>query len=256
MASFLSTLFGGASEKEAAAKNRALYGQYRADGTGYLDSGFSGAKDALGNAAAAYDPLKDLAVKYGGATNLYQDALGINGADGNARAKASFIPTLAYDFNRDQQLEAVQRRRAIAGNWNSGNTDRDLMDTASGLASREQGSWLDRLAGFINPELAATSGAASGVAGTQGALAQLYSNDAQNRVNLAGNFTSGNAAANNTQAAGEVGGAKNLLGAGLSLASLAAGGGFGMPNLGGAFGFGQGGQIALGGAGGPGQFRT
>lgn len=256
MASFLSTLFGGGSEKEAAAKNRALYSQYRADGTGYLDSGFSGAKDALGNAAAAYDPLKDLATKYGGASNLLLDSYGVNGPDGNARATAAFQEGPGYNFARDQALEAVNRRRSIGGMWNSGNNDLDLLASANGLANQEYDKFRSGLAGFVNPELAATSGAASGIAGTQGALAQLYSNDAQNRVNLAGNFTSGNAAANNTQAAGEVGGVKNLLGAGLSLASLAAGGGFGMPNLGGAFGFGQGGQIALGGAGGPGQFRT
>jgi hypothetical protein len=55
-------------------------------------------------------------------------------------------------------------------------------------------------------------------------LANLYQTDATNRVGLQGNVTSGDASANVLQAQGEAAGAKNLLGAGLSLASLAAGG--------------------------------
>lgn len=261
MAGFLSTLFGGGAEKEAADKNRALYSQYRTDGTGYLDKGLAGGVGALDQAAAAYDPLKALAAKYGGASSLLLDSYGVNGAEGNDRARAAFQTGPGYEFARDQALEAVNRRRAISGTYNSGNNDLDLLSSANGLANQEYDKFRSGLSGFVNPELSATGAAASGVAGTKGALAQLYSNDAQNRVNLAGNYTSGNAAANNSEAAGAVGGAKNLLGAGLSLASLVAGGGFGGAigsmgsSLGGAFGFG-GGPIALGGAGGPGQFRT
>jgi hypothetical protein len=84
------------------------------------------------------------------------------------------------------------------------------------------------------------------------ALSGVYGTDASNRVALQGGLTSGGMSANNTQAAGEAAGAKNLLGAGLSLAGMVAG----MP-AGSLFGGGSGavpnagGLTSLGGAAGP-----
>ena len=72
------------------------------------------------------------------------------------------------------------------------------------------------------------------MAGVDTNLANLYQTDANNRVNLQGNVTSGNAGANTLQAQGEAAGAKNLLGAGLGVASMALGGGLG--GIGSAFG--------------------
>ncbi|QDM27874.1 hypothetical protein FNL56_18370 [Tardiphaga sp. vice304] len=304
MASFWDTLFGGAAEKEAADKNRALYSQYQTDGTknlgngltqslgslgtgygdansqlgqnrdvwsgygatanGALDRGLSSSLGALGQARSDYDPLAALGQKYGQGTSLYMDSLGANGAAGNQHAVDSFHAGPGYQFQVDQGNDAINRRRAAGGMLNSGNADIDAMKFGQGLANQEYGNWQTKLGGFMSPELQATSGAAAGRAGVNGQIAGLYGQDATNRVgvagsvaqgqagansaiagnlaslgagqaglysqnasdltNLAGSVTSGNAQANNAEAAGKAAGAKNLLGAGMSLATLAAGG--------------------------------
>lgn len=304
MASFFSNLFGGGAEREAANANRAAYGQYgtgansaldlglnrsvgaitdasnragdylgrnyglygdlRNAGTDILNTGRADSLAALNGASAAYDPLDALAKKYGNATTLYQDSLGVNGAAGNANAVNAFQAGPGYQFTLDQGLNALNRRRAAAGMLNSGNADVDALTYGTGLANQTYGGWQDRLAGFVNPELSATSGVASGRAGigqntanmigqdtlarlgleqgvTTGqagvntaqannalalgnSLGTLYGNDAQNRVGVLGNVTGGNVSANNLQAQGEAQGSRNLLNAGMGLASLAVGG--------------------------------
>lgn len=242
MASFLSTLFGGGAEREAAERNRALLSQYQTQGTGFLDNGLSQSTGALSDARtaanAAYDPLSSLGNKYGAASSLYLDALGANGADAARAAQSSFTTSPGYQQGIDAGLDAINRRRAAAGMLGSGNADLDALTFAQNNQNQQYNGWLDRLGGFVSPELSATSGAASGRAGIEtgigGSLAGLYSQDAQNRVNLAGSTTSGGISANNQQAQGEAAGARNLLNAGMSLASLAAGGGFGFGGGGGA----------------------
>lgn len=304
MAGFFDTLFGGGAEREANEKNQALYGQYKTEGqqnlqtglnsslgalgTGYgnanatlgqnkdvwsqygtnangaLDSGLNNSLASLNSAKSQYDPLAALGQKYGQGTSLYMDSLGVNGASGNQNAVNSFQAGPGYEFTLGQGLDALNRRRASAGMLNSGNADIDALTYGTGLANQTYGDWQTRLAGLINPELQATSGAATGRAGVDTQIAGLYGTDAANRVgvagnvatgtagansgiaanqsalgagqaglytqnasdltNLAGSVTSGRASGNNMQAAGEAAGAKNGLGAALSLASLAAGG--------------------------------
>jgi hypothetical protein len=315
MASFLSTLFSGGAEKEAADKNRALLAQYgtsgnaaldtglnqstgavntgaaqagsyldkntglysglKGAGTGYLDSGLQSGLGALGQAGEAYAPLSALAGKYGAGTDLYMNSLGVNGAAGNQAAVDAFQAGPGYEFTKNQGLDAINRRRAASGMLGSGNADIDAITYGTGLANQTYGDWQKNLAGLINPELQATSGAATGQAGvykdmaalygadtaarlgleqavTTGqagvnsaqaanqlalgnSLAGLYSGDATNRVGLQGNIASGGMSANNTQAAGEAAGAKNLLGFGQAVASAA----MGMPGLGGGGGGGS-----------------
>lgn len=296
MASFLGTLFGGASEKEAASKNLAalgkytdtsygfldkglasstgalntanqsankylgqnydLYGNLKTAGTGILDAGKASSLAALNGVQGIYDPLQ---AKYGAGTSLYLDSLGVNGAGGNTRAVDSFQAGPAYEFTRDQGIEALNRRRAAAGMLDSGNADVDALKFGTGLANQTYGGWQDRLAGLINPEMTAASGAAGargaisnlhqqdalarlgleqgvtqGQAGANAgrgandlalgnSLAGLYTGDASNRVGVAGNQLSGTTAANNMVAAGEIGGAKNILNAGMAGLQLAMG---------------------------------
>ena len=224
MASFFSTLFGGGAEKEAADRNRAALSGYLTTGLGYLDKGYDTSKAALDT---AYGSLADLAKKYGGATSLGLDALGVNGTDGNARATEAFQAGPGYQFTLDSGLDALNRRRAGAGMLDSGNADIDAIKFGTGLADQTYGSWMDRLGGYISPELSATTSGA----GVQQSLADLGQTDATNRIGLQGNYTSGVVGANNAEAAGKAAGAKNLLGGALSLAtlgtSLAGGGGLG-----------------------------
>lgn len=224
MAGFFDTLFGGGAEKEAAAQNRALYADYLSKGTGYLDKGLDASKGYLDRAVGSFTPLSELGAKYGGATTLALDALGVHGADGNARATAAFQAAPGYQFSLDQGLEALNRRRVAAGMGQSGNADADAIRLGTGLADQAWDKWLGNLTGFTSPELSATAGAATGQAAGLGSLANLYQTDATNRIGLLGNFTSGTAGANNMEAAGEAKGAGNLLGFGMNLGKLALGG--------------------------------
>lgn len=215
MASFLSTLFGGGAEKEAAEKNRAALATYQTQGLGALDSGLTSSKGYLDNAGSIYSGLQD---KYGAGTKLYLDALGVNGPDAAKAAQSSFTTSPGYDAGIDAGLSAINRRRAGAGMLDSGNADLDAMTFAQNAQNQQYNTWLSNLGGLVSPEMSA----ASGYAGSQGGLADLYQNDASNRIGLYGNVASGNIAANNLQAQGESQGAKNLLGGALSLAGLGA----------------------------------
>lgn len=225
MASFLSTLFGGGAEAEAANKNRGLYGTYKNEGTANVNAGYNTARGDLGNALGAFTPLADLGKKYGAGTDLYLDALGTNGAAGNARATGAFQAGPGYEFALDQGLQALNRRRAAGGMLDSGNSDLDAIKFGTGLADSTYGDWLSRLGGLVNPELSATSGAASGQAGVHGGLATLATGRASDLTNILGSTTSGMAGANNLQAQGEAAGARNLLGLGMSVAGLGMPGG-------------------------------
>lgn len=224
MASFWGTLFGGDAEKEAAEKNRQALATYQTQGLDALDKAYGASSGYLNDAGNLWSGLTD---KFGKATTLGLDALGVNGADGNARATAAFQSGPGYQFTLDSGLDAINRRRAGAGMLDSGNADIDAIKFGTGLADQTYGSWLDRLGGYTAPELQATSGQASSL----GALSDLSQTDATNRIGLYGNVASGNIGANNMQAAGEAAGAKNALGGVLSLAtlgtSLAGGGGLG-----------------------------
>lgn len=303
MASFFDTLFGGGAEREAAERNRqaladytrssnnaldlglsrasgavtdaanragdwfsrntGLYDDLRNQGNAILDRGRADSLAALKDVGAAYDPVAALAARYGEGTQLYLDSIGANGAAGNARAQAAFNAGPGYAFTRDQGIDALNRRRAAAGMLNSGNADVDALTYGTGLANQTYGSWQDRLAALINPELTAATGAATGRANAastaanvinqdtaarlglaQGvttgqagantaraandvalgnALSGLYTGDASNRVGIAGNNVSGQMAANNLEAQGQAQGARNLFNGGLSLATLATG---------------------------------
>lgn len=225
-------LFGGAAEKEAADRNRQAYGNYKTAGQGYLNTGLDRAMGAYGDAKGQYAPLQALAAKYGKGTDMYLNALGLNGAEGNTAAQGAFKAGPQYQFNLDQGLEALNRRRAAGGMLNSGNSDVDALKFGSGLASQEYGGWLSNLSGLNNQNLQATGAISSGLAGIDAARAGTYYQHGNDLTNLEGNYTSGVANANNQEAAGKAAGAKNLLGAGLSLASLAAGG-FGGGSFGG-----------------------
>lgn len=152
---------------------------------GYLGAGTGGALSALGGAGAAYDPLAALGNKYGGATSLALNALGVNGAPGTDAARSAFQASPGYQFNLDQGLEAINRRRAAGGMLNSGNADRDAQTFGAGLASQEYGNWMNQLLGFTNPEMNATAGAAAGRSGALTNTANLLSGSGRDMAGVA-----------------------------------------------------------------------
>lgn len=232
MASLLSTLFGGGADKQAAQQNRIAGQVYHDRSMGFLDTGLGKSSGYLNSALDAYTPLSDLASSYRGASDLYMNALGVNGADAARTAQQSFTNNPGYEAAVDAGLSAINRRRAAGGMLGSGNADLDALTFGQNLQNQQYGSWLDRLSGLNNNALAATGTAAAGQAGAYGSLSDLYQQDAQNRIGVTGNLAQTYMGANNQEAAGKASGARNLLNAGMGLASLAMGG------MGGGFGFG------------------
>jgi len=227
MAGFFDTLFGGGAEKEAADKDRAALGQYNTDAQGYLKTGYDTGTTNINQAIGAYSPLSALGDKYNKAGDLYLNALGVNGPQGTQAAQGAFQAAPGYQYQVNQATDAIDRRRAIGGMYSSGNADLDTNTAVQGLANQGYQNWLQGLQGAGQTGINTTAAAAGGIAGGYTNLANLAQQYAQNQTGVAGNVTSGNISANNLQAAG----AKNLLGAGLGLLSLGAGGAGGLGSM-------------------------
>src|SRR5262249_54438813 len=148
--------------------------------------------------------------------NLQLDALGVNGPEGTARAKQAMMATPGYAAG----IEGVMRRRAAAGMGDSGNTDQDLVNYATQSVYQP---WLQGVTGAAQQGGQYLTNAAAGRAGGFTNLASLANQYGQQQTDVYGNVVSGTMDANKLEAAGAAAGAKNLLGAGLSLATAGAG---------------------------------
>lgn len=168
---------------------------------GTIDDGMSGAaqslqgaRDALTANGGAYAPLGELADRYGAGARLYADALGLNGAEGAARARAAFQGGPGWQAQLDGSLDALNRRRNAAGSLFSGNADADAIKLGSDYASQSWKDWLGGLSGYNPLALNATSANATGNAAINSTLANLgvteanLRNDAgKTRATIAGN---------------------------------------------------------------------
>lgn len=229
-------IFTGDSAREAAEANQARLTASKGAGMGYLDAGKTGALGALTTAGDTYRPLQQ---KYGAATTLGLDALGVNGPEGNTRAVDAFRAGPGYDYRVDQTLDGVARKAAALGMGGpQGNTLAALSDRAGNMADQEYGSWLDRLGGYISPEMAATSG----IAGAEAGKAPVYMQDASQRVGLESGVTQGINSQETQAANAEMQGSSNLWNFGLQGASALMSGGTSLLGGGGLAGLGGGGQ--------------
>jgi hypothetical protein len=174
-------------------------------GAGAINQGYSDASGSLTNAGTFYDPLASLGTKYGGATTTALNALGVNGQPGMDAARSAFSASPAYEWNRDQGLEAINRRRNAGGMLDSGNADRDAQTFGAGLASNEYNTWMNNLLGFTNPELAATAGAATGRANIGTQQAGLATGRGAMLADLAQRYGTGQAGLNTGAANAKVG---------------------------------------------------
>jgi hypothetical protein len=236
-------IFTGDSAKKAAEENKRLLEQNQQQGTATLQQGQTSAIGALDKSAGLYGGL---ASKYGKATDLALDALGVNGAGGNARATSAFQAGPGYQYAVDQSLQNALRTANAAGAGsaaNSGNTLAALSDRAGQMANQEYGSWLDRLNGYVSPELSATSGQAGAIASE----APVYTSTASNIANLGTNTTNGITNQNTQAANAEMQGSGNLWGLGLNLAKLGVGALSGGTSLLGGGGGGTAGVMQVGG---------
>jgi hypothetical protein len=199
----------------------------------YLGQGNTAAQGTLQANGGAYQPLTDLAGRYGQGAGLYADALGINGAGGNQRATGAFQAGPGYEFALNQGIDAVNRRANAGGMLQGGNANRSAIDYATGLANKEYGGWLDRLSGYNNLELGATQGAAAGNQANNLAIAGLQNTGGQNKAQIAtgqagnladiarsyyGGLAGLDTAGGTAQAGNLIGGRKNIQDIGLNIA--------------------------------------
>lgn len=214
--SSLTDIFTGAPAKDAAAKNTALLQANQTAGTNTLQQGQTSAIGALDAAKGAYQPLTS---KYGAATSLGLDALGVNGADGNARAVDAFHAGPGYEYAVKQAGDMINRQGAVGGAGLNGNTLAALSDRAGNMANQEYDNWVKNLNGYVSPELQATGGVANADTNQAG----VYTGTAGNIANL-GTNTTNSITGQNTQAANaELQGSSNLWGLGMGLAKLGVG---------------------------------
>lgn len=207
----LGSLFAGGAQKSAAKQNKAAYEGLKTEGLGYLDTGYGGANNYLTQVGDLYSGLSGLGQQQG---SMYANALGLNGAEGNAAALGAFQTGPGYQFALDQGLQALERRASAQGRLQSGQTGLDTIGYAQGLANQEYGSWLDRLG---SPSV--LTSAITGQAGALSDLANLEVSGARDRIGLATDVTNGITGANNQYAAGKaeqitggLGGLNSMLG--------------------------------------------
>ena len=182
----------------AADKNRATYQQYQTDATNVLDQARKDASGAIMSGVDAYTPLAALGQRYNAAGGLALDALGVNGADGNARAVAAYRSSPGYQFATSQALDAATRAGNAMGA--TGNTLDEVTRRAAGYADQGYGNWLNNLGGYSQQGLSATSGAAQGQAGGYYNLANMYGQNADARAGVLGTAAGGIANSNMTAA--------------------------------------------------------
>lgn len=225
---FLSSLTGsniGKATTKAIGQNNALLTNLQNAGNSIIDTGETKSANALNQAVSNYDPYLAAGKS---ATNMYSDALGLNGTSGNATATSAFQASPGYQFSLDQGTQAALRGASAAGMLTSGNTLTALTQYGTGLANQEYGSWLDRLNGLSGQGLSAANGAS----GALGNVASLYQNTADDRLGLESSITQGQMGLNNDlaqvkeqQAQNSGGFLGKLLGTGLSLGTKAVTGG-------------------------------
>jgi hypothetical protein len=169
-----------------------------------LQARYGQAGGQLQSAVDAYDPLLQQA--QAGYT-MYQNSLGLNGAEGRDAALGAFQAGPGYEWQVQQAAQAAQRAANRTGSASSGNALDAVTRLSSNLANQEFGSWQDRLQGFQG----ATERATAGRAGALTNLGKLYQDQAGAESGLitdrtgaiAGiHQTSGNNLAANSQAQG------------------------------------------------------
>ncbi len=107
-------------------------------------------------------PFTDIYARGSKGYDTFQDATGVNGAEGIGRAGDLYRSLPGYSAGRDMGIDDLERRAAARGNLGGGNTSADTIKFASDYDSTKYKDFLSSLA----PNLTmATSGAAG-----QGAL--------------------------------------------------------------------------------------
>lgn len=197
----IGSIFGGNSVSKAAKKNSAMLDQLQTQGQGYIDTANNQATGYLGDVGNLFKGLSDQSGGLSG-MGLYGDALGVNGADGTARARDAFQSSPGYEFQLDQGLDALERRAGAQGRLSSGQTGLDTLGFAQGLANQDYNNWLSNLSGYGQQQAGLYTTGLQGQAGALSDLANLATGTGDRRLNLISEVANGKMASNNQKAQG------------------------------------------------------
>lgn len=184
-----SDLFSTKPAEEAAAAKAAGYATGKTDANAALDTGLAQANPLY---KQAYGDFSSLAGKFGAGQDTYNDATGVNGADGIARAGSLFKSLPGYSGGLTTGIEAVNRGAAARGDLGGGNTVADTIKFASDYDANKYGNFLSALA----PNLSGATAATSGGAGVLGAQAGTATNVAGQKAGYDWNAATGTGNAN------------------------------------------------------------
>lgn len=209
-------IFTGQSGVDAANAQIAGINAGQTAATGALNQGV-GALNT--NYSAALQPFQQNYQGAQGGVTALGNALGLNGAAGNASATAAFENNPGTQYVLQQGNENVLRNQARTGALNSGATNLDLQAQGQGLANQNYQQYVQNL----QPYLGQSNAAASGIAGVDTGLGNALNANYGSQANLGYTAATGigNANANADLAQGK--GIANLWGAGMGIAGAIAG---------------------------------
>jgi len=185
--SFMDKLSGaniGKATLEALGKNQGVIDKFQNDGNTLANDAMVNSLGVIQGASGLYDPYREAGV---GAVGTIQDALGLRGTEGNARATQAFQTSPGYDFRMQQGEQAALRGASAAGMLNSGNTLTALNEYGQGVADQEYGTWLDRLSGLSSQGMQAVAGKSA----LAGAHSDLYGQYADRRLGIESGVSQG-----------------------------------------------------------------
>lgn len=146
MAGFFDKLFGGGATEEGTQKGIAERQAQFGGAKTYLEGATDKASGYYDRAYAEFDPL--LGGSQQGA-NAYADAMGLNGPEGLARAKATFEAMPGYGGALTSSNDEILKRMALTGNLASSNTLQGISDNTANVINQKYGSYTSGLLPYL-----------------------------------------------------------------------------------------------------------
>jgi hypothetical protein len=123
---------------------------YNAGMLGYGNSTLNAIQNQQQTTGIADSYLSGLGAEANRGYSAYGDAAGVNGAEGQARARSNFQTGPGYQFGVNEAVNAATRGANAAGMAASGNTVDATTRLGSNLANQEWGSYVSRLNPYLD----------------------------------------------------------------------------------------------------------
>lgn len=181
-----------------------------------LQTGYDTARNDIGSGMGT---LNNLVNRYNTGSQMYSNALGLNGSQGNEQAQQAYQTSPGYQFALDQGVKARERAASRMGGLNSGGLLSELTSYGTGVAQQDYGNWLNRLQGFDSLAMQGGAQQAQGGRDLAGLSTGYYGNrsniigeDTNNKVGLFAGAMKATDAARNQNEANLIGGLSSLAG--------------------------------------------